>query len=95
MAIAAEGASAEDQPAGSGLGGATARLQQALGRLESIASRLGREHDTDRDGMAPMARLSAVEAERDLLRLKHRQLVQQSEEALGSLDRLIADAEAR
>ena len=51
MAMAADGASAERRATGSGLEGAAARLQQALGRLESAAGHVVGKKDAGQDGL--------------------------------------------
>lgn len=62
---------------------ALSRLETALDRLEAVAGTL-HAHSGDN------AALAALEAERDLLRLRHRRLVQSTERAVADLDALIA-----
>ncbi len=66
------------------------RLDGALAALESAAERV-RTAQPDRNDDA----VAAIEAERDLIQLKHRRLVQETETALGQIDRLIAGAGSR
>ena len=68
------------------IGAEIERLGTALDRLESVAeAQLAASGD----------RAGQLEAERDLLRLKHRRLVQETDQAVAELDRLLADADAR
>ncbi len=64
---------------------ALARLEATLGRLEKAAGNLPRN-----TGANPA--VSALEAERDLLKLRHRRLVQSTEKAIADLDALMAEA---
>lgn len=63
---------------------ALSRLETALERLEHAATGVG-----TKDG-GENARVHVLEAERDLLQLKHRRLVQSTERAVADLDALIA-----
>lgn len=64
---------------------ALSRLETALARLEQASGNLT-THDES-------AALSALEAERDLLHLKHRRLLQSCERTVTDLDALIASAQ--
>jgi len=64
---------------------ALSRLETALDRLERAA---GNAEAADTDNVA----LITLEAERDLLQLKHRRLLQSTERAVADLDALIASA---
>lgn len=63
---------------------ALSRLESALERLEKVAGNVGNGAN---------AALNTIEAERDLLQLKHRRLVQSTERAISDLDALIASVE--
>ena len=65
---------------------ALSRLETALARLEQASGNLNTTQDES-------AALSALEAERDLLHLKHRRLLQSCERTLTDLDALIASAQ--
>lgn len=62
---------------------ALSRLETALDRLEAVAGTLPAPGGDN-------AALAALEAERDLLQLRHRRLVQSTERAVADLDALIA-----
>lgn len=64
---------------------AVSRLESALGRLENAAAGVGAASGDD-------TALRAIEAERDLLQLKHRRLMQSTERSVADLDALIASA---
>jgi hypothetical protein len=64
---------------------ALARLEATLGRLEKAAGNLPRNTGAN-------AAVSALEAERHLLKLRHRRLVQSTEKAIADLDALMAEA---
>jgi hypothetical protein len=65
---------------------ALSRLDGALDRLEALAA--SRPQAAAGDG--GNAALAVLEAERDLLQLRHRRLVQSTERAVADLDALIA-----
>lgn len=67
-----------------GMDAALTRLEAALERLESAAKTMPASDD---DTMA------RIEAERDLMQLKHRRLLRDTEAALADLDRLLVQAE--
>ncbi|MGB3723434.1 MAG: hypothetical protein WA979_11545 [Pacificimonas sp.] len=74
------------------------RLDGALVALQAAsesASERARTPSAAQDNSEHEEALSAAHAERDLIKLKHRRLVQETETALGDLERLIADRGAR
>lgn len=58
------------------------RLETALERLEATAAGVLPQSESDR--------VAALEAQRDLLQLKHRRLLQNAERAVADLDVLLA-----
>ena len=67
---------------------ALARLETVLDRLETLAAAVPAA--APNHGEAGAERIAALEAERDLLQLRHRRLVQSTERAVADLDALIA-----
>lgn len=70
---------------------ALTRLESALDRLEAMAKNVNAADVAQGTGeQADNATIATLEAERDLLRLRHRRLVQSTERAIADLDTLIA-----
>ncbi|MEO0499630.1 MAG: hypothetical protein AAF205_03615 [Pseudomonadota bacterium] len=77
-----------------GVEAAMARLDAAIARFDAAASAAASRAASAATAESDEAeRLTVLTAERDLLALKHRRLLQESEGALGDLDRLIAGME--
>ncbi len=68
-----------------GFSPALARLDQALSKLEKAVTSVGNKNNN--------VQLSAIEAERDLLQIRHRRLIQKTEGILSDIDALIASNE--